>query len=74
MLYVGAAKNIHNRIVRHRVVPYTRHTCIVFPCESYMLKVIRLQIGPVEAAYIAHYSPPHNVMSTATWNAARKWS
>lgn len=74
LVYVGLSKNIHNRLVRHRHIHFTKHTCLVIECEPEMVKYVRLITGPIEDAYIARYSPRHNVMGTAAWNAARKWS
>lgn len=71
LLYIGRAKNIHNRLLRHPkgVIPFKRHTFLSIDYEA-----DGWRHGPIEAAYIAHYSPPFNIMNTAAWNAARKWA
>jgi excinuclease UvrABC nuclease subunit len=71
LLYIGRSKNIHNRLLRHPrgVIPFTRHTVLSIDYET-----LGWRIGLDEAAYIAHYSPPYNVMSTAAWNASRAWA
>jgi excinuclease UvrABC nuclease subunit len=71
LLYIGCSKNIRRRLVRHKrdVIPFTRHTCIAidYQTDGWMNHAL-------EQKYIARYSPPHNVMHTAEWNAARVWA
>lgn len=69
LVYVGKSQNLANRLRpgQHKF-SYARRTCL---CIDYEIGWFS---GPLEAKYIERYSPRHNVMHTAAWNAARKWA
>ena len=70
LIYIGKSKNLANRLrPGQRKIAYCRHTCLAIDYRT-----MGWIYGPLEAKYIAKYSPHYNVMHTAEWNAARKWA